>query len=332
VEEQKYRDKELKAKIFDVYSKYYDPSSDQDNCLFRLWELLTKWCRYYLFKKETKQLIEKLKKNTEKRTNEIGLEIFQDEFRVVIFEVVKRCTDKDKMSKKDFFPYLYTALVKAKNQYYRDQLTEDSLKESRTLKEIKGHIKTLKSNLGRVPTQDEQYNFIRQVMPEIKKEETIRDYLESLASTNVKLLLNTIKVNDGNELNIFDTVESHHSTYEKELMDDSIAEIFKDEFEKFLNEQQDRTMPFYRAIYTLCCIRKFRNYQKIRSILDEEILEICEKGEKLPTQAEIFLKYHPEDKKSTAEANASDMKNKFIKGFNEVLRKAIKEKHPNINF
>jgi hypothetical protein len=326
VEEQKYKDEELKVKIFDAYSKYYDPSSDRDNCLFQFWELLTKWCRYFLFKKETKQLIKEKGKNTEKRTNEIGLEIFQDEFRVVIFEVVKRFTSKDKMSKKDFFPYLYKALVMAKNQYYRDQLPEDSLKENRTLRKIKGHIKTLKSDLGREPTQDEKYNFICLMMPE-KKEKTIRDYLSSIENTDIKVIPIIID-KGGKELNIFDTCESHYSTYEKEIMDDGIFEIIIDEFEKFIKSKQDKTKSFYRAIYTVDCIEKNKYYQKLRLILDKEILEKCEKGGKLPLQYEIYMKYHPDASKKTAEANASQMAKKFFAD----LEKAIKEKHPEISF
>ena len=317
MEKQGQKDEDLKAKIFDAYTKYHEtPASDRrQTYLGHLSMHVFKWCKFYLFPKEKHLLY--------KETDDVELEFYR---------AVKRCTDKDKMPEEEFFPYLYKALVNAKNQYLRDQVTESSLKEPRILRKIKGHIKTLESNLGREPTQDEQYFFISQVMTEIKKEETIRNYLRSLASAGVKFKNNTRIDKKGNEVSIFDKIESHHSTYEKELMDDSIAEIFKEEFEKLINKQQDGTAKlFYRAIYTLECIKKIQDYQKIRSVLDGEILEICEKGGKLPTQYEICLNYY-DKKESTASSYASKKANKFINDFEEILIKAIQEKHSEIIF
>jgi len=333
VEKQKQKDKELKDKIFDVYSKCYDHSSDRGNNLILLWKRMTKWCRYYLFKKQAQQIIINKKiKEGESELERTGSEIFQEEFELKIFEAIKRCTDKDKMPKKDFFSYLYKSLVNAKNEYYRDQLIEGSLKETRTLKRIKKIIETLKNNLRREPTQDEQIKAIHQKIPELKKEETILEYLHSMANINVKLVRETIITdNDGEELSIFDTIESQYSNYEKEIHDDDIAAIIKNEFEKFINRKEKKTIPYYRAIYSLHIVKTVKNFEKLRPILDKKILEICDKGGKLPTKYEIYMDHH-EGKESTANSTGSDMSNKFIKDFEEILKKAISEKYPKINF
>ena len=332
MEKQKHNDEELKDQIYDIYSKYYDLSSNRLKNLYLLLKLVTKWCRYYPFNKQAREIIlNKRKKEGESELVKTGLEIFREELDLKIYPVIKRCTEKDKMSKKDFFPYLYKSLGNAINEYYRDQLIEGSLKENRTLKRIKRIIENLKNNLGREPTKDEQIRAIRQKIPELKKEETILDYLHSMANINVKLVRETIIVNDGNEMSILDTIESHHSTYENEILDDSIADIIKDEFEKFINKKEKKTIPYYRAIYTLHIVKTVKNFEKLRPILDKEILDICEKRGKLPTKYKIYMDHHDGDE-STAHSTGSQMSNDFINDFEETLKKAISKKYPKINF
>ena len=319
MEERKYNDEELKARIYAFYSEYYDPSSDRSKALGQLWFHVCKWCRHYLYKKEEKFLYEK-----------------GDDVEVEIYKTVKRCAEKDKMPEKDFFPYLYVSLVNAKNQYYRDHLQEGSLKETRTLRKIKGCIEALEKSMGRETTQDERFYYISEEMPEIKKETTIRDYLQCLASSGAKYKFNTKIDKSGKEVSIFDIIEGNFSTYEKEITDDNIAEIIKEEFEKYINGKQERTIPFLRAIYTLDCVENNKDYNKLRPILDRDILEICEKrgkdGEKLPAKYEIYMKYHSDSDKKTAVSNASSMLKDFVNGFEAILRKAIKEEYPNIRF
>lgn len=83
---------------------------------------------------------------------------------------------------------------------------------------------------------------------------------------------------------------------------------------------------YYRALFTLRCIKKVKDYRKLLLILDNDIMEAYKNGGKIPTQYEIYIKYHPDAAKATAEANASLMKSKFEKD----LKSAIKEKFPEI--
>ena len=323
MEEQKQNDEKLKADIFDIYSKY-DPSSDRDK--LDLWELVTRWCRYYLFPKQTKQLIEKEGKNTEKRTNEeIGLLIFRQEMSPYIFKAIKDCAEKDKMPKKEFFSYLYTALKNAVIQYVRDN-PENLIKETRTLREIKILLTTWEKIKGREPTQDERYNYIRGMMPE-KKDETIREYLVQMDTIGENTISNTFVDDDGNKLNIIDTIESHLSIPHYEAIEDSVEEIIKNELESLLNKYKDKDKPFYRALLTTRFLTNDNDkkyYKKIMSILDEEIIKEYEKNGKIPNQYEIYMNVY-NVKKSSAESGASSKAKEFFKSLDKTEKSIYKE-------
>jgi len=292
LEKQK-REEELKERIFNVYSKYHDePSSDRRQVYYgQLCELVFKWCREHIYYKETEKM---------------GLEIV---------EAVKRCAEKE-IPEEDFFKYLRTSLGNAEKQYYRDCLIEGSLKMPRIITEIKNLIRMEESYEGRELTQNEIVDLISRWKG--ISENKARIYFENM---NKKLISNTD--DDDNKLDIVDSIPSHYLTYQDEATEDNETVIIMDALESVLKKTREKTKPLYKAFFTLRCIEtNIKYYRKLWSMLDSEILENYWKTLTVPCQYEIYMKYHPEAKKSTAEANASQMSKKFFAD----LDKAIKEK------
>ena len=303
MEIQKKTEKELKTEILAAYTKYLkEPLSDRRKVyLGQLEEWVYKWCRGYVFHEETE---------------EIGVEFVM---------TVKRCAEKGKPPEV-FLKYLGKSLGNARNEYYRNDI-EGSLKETRIIKEFRKIIAKEESNIGRQLTQDECVNCLLRHIP--MREKTIREHLKSM-DRKFQPLNDKGNGNDDvdEEVDQFLTARETVSAPQDESKQDSIADIFMNVMEDVLHEAQGRTKECDRAIYTLYCIKKNINYQKIRPILDREILETRESGGRLPSQADIFLDYHRGIDMKTAESGASGR----LAILKKSLKKAIQEKHPEINF
>jgi hypothetical protein len=96
----------------------------------------------------------------------------------------------------------------------------------------------------------------------------------------------------------------------------------RDALEKVLQNCQDRTRECYRSLFTAHCIDGSMDFEELIPLLDNEILKAYEKDEKVPNNYEIYLKYHPEVQKASAEAIAS----KMIKDFLIKLQAALKNR------
>jgi hypothetical protein len=326
VEEQKQKDEELKTKIFDIYLEYHESSSNRNDCLLDIWEHVIPWCRYYLFPKETQELIEKEGKNIERKTNEeTGLKIFKDEMSVEIYKAVKGCVEKEKMPKKEFFSYLYVALVNAKNEYFDNCINDLTVSEPIRLKKSKKEINNMKKmwekEIGRKITQDE---FVSRyaVVKQISKEKARTMYLESM---DIKLIRGhrTVVNEDGDELSILNNVESHYLTPEKEANYEENVDVLKNKLETLLNKYDDKEKPFYRALLTTRMIINNKNIknnkkllinEKIMQILDEEIIRDYEKDGKIQTQSEMYMNYYTNKiiEKKSAESGASPKAKEFF--------------------
>lgn len=337
MEEQEHKDEEIKTKIFDIYLKYHEPSSNRNDCLLALWDHVIPWCRYHLFPKETQELIEKKAKNIEKKTNEeIGLKIFKDEMSVEIFAAVKRCAEKEKMPKKEFFSYLYVALVNAKNEYFNDCINDLTVSEPIRLRKSKKEINDMKKmwekEIGRKITRDEFISRYAKVK-EISEEKALTAYLEC---KDIKLIRDTIVNKKGDELSLFNMVESHHLTPEKEAIYEENVDVLKNELETLLNKYDDKEKPFYRALLTTRMINnnkdniiniKLSINEKIIPILDEEIIKDYEKDGKIQTQSEMYMNYYTNkiiDKKS-AESGASPKAREFLASLNKIEEELYKK-------
>lgn len=319
MEERQQKKEELKHKIYEVYSKCYDPSLDRQKCTGQLWDLASRWCKEFILINDKEIFYEeKIKTKNDKvriSFNEMGEEIFL---------TIQNFINEEKMSKEEFLHSFRAALVNSINLYHRNK-AEGALREPRIKKVIKKIIEDEEANKGRKLTQEEKINHIHELTS--LRKETI---LEHLIIMDRKFINFIHDYDDKDEKKVESmagrslTAQGPVSDPKTEAIEDSIADIFMNELEDFLNKAQDRTKDCDRAICTLYCVKKIKNYRKIKPILDAEILEMCESGKKLPTQAEIFLKYHPDDEKKSAESLASER----IAKFKMNLEKAIKEKYP----
>jgi hypothetical protein len=323
VEEQKYKDEEIKIKIYETYSKYHDdPSSDRRQVhLGQVCGFAFKWCRDHLFYGEISE--------NEAITNQMGLEILM---------TVERCLKKNKMSKEEFLPYLKKSLDTAKIEYYRKQV-KGSFKEPRIIKEFRKIIENEKKDIGRKLRQDECVNCIRRKIS--MREKTILEHLKGMdrifikdSDDDDKEITETrlgcpISADDdnkvtGSRLDHSHTAQKTISVQEDGVMEDYKAKLRMDSFNKVLDESQGKMKDFYREIFTLYCIKrykKYKNYKYLLPILDGELLKKYEESGKKPTQVEIYKKYHPDAEKETASANASEMINKFKKNVNKIIEK-----------
>ena len=303
MEKQKETEETQKTNILVTYTKYHEePLPDRQKVdLGQLEKWVFKWCRGYIFHKETEKM---------------GVEIV---------ETVQRCANKNKPPE-EFLDDLKTSLYDAKSLSYRNKV-EGVLREPRIIRNFRRIIEMEEANEGRILPQDERVNRIRRYIP--MREKTIREHLESMDRKFINYVHDSddedeaVEALAGHSLSSQGTI----SVPEDEAMEDSIALIFMNVMENFLNKAQDRTKDCDKAICTLFCIKEIKNYQKIRPILDEDILKRWESGEQL-TQADIFSDYHPDVNKKTAESGASERLAKFKKSF----EKTIQEKYPEINF
>jgi len=299
VEEQK----ELKSKIAEIYTKYHEaPSLDRRKVyLDQIYVEVYKWCRRYIFYKKTEKMGEE------------------------IVNAVRRCVEREKMPPEDFLKYLGTALYNAKNEYHRNEKKiENSIRETTSDKELKGLIKMWEREANKKLEQHELIILISEWKCISEKE--ARDYLDG------KIIKNT--ANDDNEEEV-NNIKSYYPEPEAEAIKKveektvkNTLETVLETVEAVLNEYQEKTKPFYRALFTIRYLKNNKNYEEFRPVLNTEILEMYEKNGEIPTQYEIYMKHHPGAKKSTAEANASQMSKKFYADIN----KAIKEKYPEFEF
>jgi len=277
----KQKDEELKAKIVNTYIKYHKESSSDRKKVYleQLRGLAFNWCRDHLFYRERYE--------NEAITYQMGVEIVEE---------VRRCAEKNK-TPEEFMEDLKSSLYNAKKLFYRNK-TEGALRESRIIKDIKKIIATEEANEGRKLTQDERVNRIRRFIP--MREETIREHLKSMD----RVFINYVHDYD-DEDELVESMAGHSLTTkgpvsdpQNEAMEDSEAEIIKDALETVLNEYQDKMKPFYRALFTMRCVKEIKNYQRLMPALNGEILEMFQKNGKLPAQYEIYMKYHPLERKN----------------------------------
>jgi hypothetical protein len=150
------------------------------------------------------------------------------------------------------------------------------------------------SQLGKELTNEEQI----QITKEFFKEQEYIDLLK-----NVGGLWYTS--NDGeDEIDALDYVDPisddpQFDGYIKNLNIETELEAVK----SVLGKKQERSRDCYRALFTLFCVKN--NLRGLYSILDQEVIDAFYENDKKPKQYEIYLKYHPETDKKSAEAMAS---------------------------
>jgi hypothetical protein len=308
VVEQKEKEEQLKNKIFDNYINFKkESSSDRRQVYFgKLCEYIYKWCRDY----------------TNFNINDIGVEIV---------EIVKRLTNEESKAnvpqvKDEFFTYINKSFKMAKAAYYRNYESGIiKIPKGKILKllEIKNVLRMEESDLGRKLTVDEQSYYLEKWF-RLKKQE-YQKYIDLLKIKYVGSIFEIIK--DNKEIDVLNTPEAScyyasntpQDDYFSKLSAEAVCKAVCKAVNAILDKRQERSRPCLKALFTAHCIDNIKEFQDLSPVLDSEILETYQKNEKKPTQYEIYMKYHPEAKKSSAEVSASKNLNDFLKDIKTYL-------------
>ena len=94
----------------------------------------------------------------------------------------------------------------------------------------------------------------------------------------------------------------------------------REALELVLQNTQEKTRECYRALFTAYCIDRSIDFEGLAPLLDSETLETYLKDGKKPKQHEIYLKYHPEAKKTSADAISSKMNKDFFQKLYLILK------------
>ena len=288
-------EEQLKADIFNVYSKCREEqSSDRRQVYFgQLCDSVFRWCTSYIFSE----------------TNEMGVEIIEALERIVKKE------NKTPKEETDFFKYLVTSLKNARAQYYRNNRS-NIIKLPRIIFDMERMILLQESNAGRMLSEEDKIECISKWFNIPPKK--ARKYLEMIDNKNVSSLTS---FDDDKEIAIPDSYNEPESAFFSKFN----AFIIRESVESVLLSKQDRTRECYRALFTAYCIDNSIDFERAASVFNTEILEKYLKDGKKYNQYEIYLKYHPEVTKDSAEVRASMMLKKFMSDL--VL--LIKEKNHN---
>jgi hypothetical protein len=313
-------EKQLKNKILAALKHYRDTPEEyrKRDALPRLVEAVFWWCRNYVYSEETHTFGAELLDATE--------------------DCAKKPHDGD-----EFFWYLKKALENGKNKYY-SQYEKFQMKVPRTLKNLKRYLESS----GKKFTEDE---FVDQVLhgyllPGSKKltEETrkrrARSYYQDLMNLDDRTRIhgyNNIN-NEGEEYNPLDTAEvrspyidtghwgNPEEIYEHKVFINTLkanSPQIREKIKQAFINKQERTADCDKALWTLYYIKDLTDWDTCFPLIDNEILTTARKNEKLPTQAEIWQKYHPKATKKSAEAQSSARSAKIVEEFKALLKENL---------
>lgn len=364
MEERKYKDERRENRVYEAYSKWYDPyDNSSDNPSDRkliLWNEATMWLKDVIFKENTK-LFSKKEGKIDERDNFLNGGFFcvaGDEIFLTIDDFIR----KNKMPKELFLMVFEAALRNAIKKSYKKLSSKEKgekkifvyktfgkgdIAETRDMKKIRKIKKTLEEDAGRELTEDELVKRFSRGLTRLS-EKTLRSHLKFISKNNGDYIPEHTKAHSLTitKRNSYPETERNSDTemeVMKDIMEDSAAKIIIDDFKEFLSEQQERTRDDYKALFTGICIKLAKNEEneytekenkytndinylrKIESILDPEIIEDYRKEGIVRDQYEIYMIKHPGKSKKSAAKEASEKVAK-IKEF----QKAMKEKHPEI--
>ena len=297
MDKQQATEEKLKTVIYDIYTSLFDETASDRRQVFigQIWDKIVLWWKKYNYHKIDPK--------------EIGEEIFN-----VIKRLVKDNNETVK-NKSEFFYILQKSMENAEKEYIR-KYKQGSINiprdKKRKLKELNELIKTREDSLNRKITNNEKEQCISEFF---KKQE----YIDLLNLVNIGSISYT-----GNDKN--DEIDALNYIYNPSV--DPLNEyINKTDMENvlkavklLLDKKQERARDCYRAFFTLYCIENYKDFEKLYSVLDNEILETWRKNGKNPKQYEIYQKYHPNAQKSSAEAMASKNLSEFLNDIETCLK------------
>ena len=236
--------------------------------------------------------------------DKMGLEITRVINRFIKDENISKIPD----NKEGFFKYLATSINKEKASFFRDYDEKDTIKipreKKQKLREVEDFIRMKESQLGRKLSFDE---CLQGISKWFKKQE----YVDLLNSMNVGSFFCTS--NDENNgidvLNCVDTlsVDPLEKYISKTDMETALMAV-----QSLLEKKQERSRDCYRALFTLYCIENYKDFESLYPILDGKIIETWQKNMKKPKHYEIYQMYHPNARKSSADAMASKNLAEFL--------------------
>ena len=303
-------EEQLKAEIFSTYSCYLDePSSDRRQVYFsRICTAIISWCTGFLGIS----------------ANEMGLEIYNAVLRLV------KGNNNVPEDEKGFFKYLKKTLYTAEKEYYRNNVkssTKIPRNTRKRLRMVEDIIITKESNVGRKLSEAERRQCISEWFG-------IAEYskLLNLIDTG-SLEFSPRIVDDDNEIDLLNSkvkppyMENASISPEDEFfvkfdVPDDVLDIIN-ALKLVLQNTQERSRECYRALFTVYCIEKSIDFEGLNQLLDNEILDAYRKDGKKPKQHEIYMKYHPEAKKASADSIASKMVKDFLGKLNSELKYAL---------
>jgi hypothetical protein len=310
-------EEQLKDKILAALKYYRNTPEEIRNrdALPRLVDAVFQWCRNCVYLEET------------------------HDFGVEIWEAAKRCAQKPHNGD-EFFLYLKKALKNGRNKYYR-QYKNFRIKVPRVVRDLKKYFE----NSGKEFTEDEFVDQIlhRYLLPEPKKlkegtrEERARSYYRVLMGLDDITRIHSLDGadNEDEEYHILDTAEvklpyidtdhyedpveiQEHSLF-MNMLEANSPQIREKIKQAFINKQE-RTAECDKALWTLHYIKYLTDFDDKFPLIDSEILMMAKRNEKLPTQAEIWQKYHPKVTKKSAEALSSTRSAKIVEEFESLLK------------
>ena len=287
------QEKLLKDKIFSAFTDYHSASSpDLIEKFYKLFsELVFKWCIDFRFRKNALQM---------------GLEIAGISSRVI--KKNKFLNNKD-----EFFAYLFEALANGELEYYRCKnkglitIPDKKLAQLNTIKKIIGDDEL---------STDEEDEIIAEYFPKHE----FRDLTNMLNVTPFSRLPKTVD----SEIDIQDKIIStlyldpqeefslklETETKQKIIFDE--AKVKREAITSVLETYQKRSRGYILALYTLYCFKEKQDLEGIYPVLDQQILEICQTGTKIPRMYEIYKNFHPKTSQKSSEARSSEVLTKFL--------------------
>jgi hypothetical protein len=240
----------------------------------------------------------------------MGLEITKVISRFVKSETISKVPqDKD-----GFFKYLSASIKREKAGSHRKYNDTENIKipkeKKRKLRELEDFIRMKESQLGRELTADERSQ-------SISKWFKSNEYVELLNAKNVGGFLHTD--NDGNKTDILNSTVAPTDNPLNEYLKKTEMETIREAVESVLEKRQERSRDCYRALFTLHCIENYKDFECLYPVLDKNVIAACQNG-KNPNQYEIYQKYHPKAKQSSAEAMASKNLSEFLSDIETCLK------------
>ena len=303
----------LKDRIFAIFNEFKNEMSHdrRQTQLGQFCSQLMIWCNKYLFKEE-----------------DIG-----ERMGAGIFLVARRITKDENIVKfadnrKRFFNNLYKRLKNEKIKHERE-FKKDTIHIPKGKITKLNYLNYLKRNKENILNRElSQYELDELILFVFKKKQDYYYVVEALRIKNFSLF----RDDEDNEIDILDTMEDplYGRKNANNLLDEYMikfdTETIRNAIKSVLKKKQQRSRSCCKAIFTLYCIEKIRNYEVIDRVLDRKIIKRSKNKAEELKRYKIYREYHPDVTDESAQVRASNM----LKDFLHDLEVYLKEKNPEV--